>query len=84
MMVITSNVSGTRVELWCTVCRQRLTLGQAWLAFPTNGDQAEGKWIHRDCLNGQVEAVFGVPTITMMRGDAALSHLAVSLYQKNV
>ena len=79
MIVVTSNTSGTRVELWCWLCRERLPLSAAWMAFPVDADGQEGKWVHERCAAGQLRVMFGMPRAVMMRADMALSHLAGSL-----
>ena len=80
MIVVTSNSSGTRVELWCCLCRQRLGLTQAWMAFPVDAAGQEGKWVHQECIKGMMRTLVGQNRLTMMRADAALSHLADSLH----
>ena len=84
MIVVTSHTSGTRVELWCHVCKQRLPLGQAWLCFPADAEGIEGRWVHQPCAAGQVRVMFGTTRAVFMRGDAALSHLALSLNYTDV
>ena len=80
MIVVTSVSSGTRVELWCCICRERLPLPQAWFAFPADAQGQEGKWLHKDCAKGEVRRLFAENRAVMMRGDMALSHLALSLH----
>lgn len=79
MMVVTSNSSGTRVELWCCLCRCRLGLNQAWMCFPADCEGHEGRWVHEACVRGEIRRLFGESRAVMMRGAAALSHLAASL-----
>lgn len=78
-MVITSRREGLRVQLLCCVCRERLTSTTAWLVFPTDGERAEGRWVHRGCLNGRVATLFGAASCTLLRGSDALVHLAQNL-----
>jgi hypothetical protein len=79
MVVVTSHTSGTRVELWCCLCRRRLDLTQAWMAFPVDAEGHEGKWVHNRCAAGRLHELFGKNRAVLMRADAALSHLATSL-----
>jgi hypothetical protein len=68
-----------RLEWCCAICRQRCTSDTLWLAFPAQAEPVRGRWIHRDCLNGNAAAEFGTPHVTMMRGIDALRQLAEAL-----
>jgi hypothetical protein len=79
MIVVTSRASGTRVELHCCLCRQRLGLTQAWMAFPADADGAESKWVHEACVQGCLRRLFDQSHAVLMRADMALAHLALAL-----
>lgn len=79
MIVVTSRSSGTRVELVCCLCRRRLGLTQAWMCFPVDCEQQESKWVHEVCVKGELRRLFDQSRAVLMRADAALSHLAMSL-----
>ena len=79
MIVVTSNSSRTHVELWYCLCRHRLGLTQAWMAFPVDAAGQESKWVHEVCVKGEVRRLFHQSRAVMMCADAALSHLAASL-----
>jgi hypothetical protein len=79
MIVVTSRTSGTRIELVCCICRERLALASSWLAFPADAEGQEGKFVHGACARGSVQALLGTKKATFMRADMALSHLATSL-----
>jgi hypothetical protein len=79
MIVVTSRSSGTRVELVCCLCRRRLGLTQAWMAFPADAEEQESKWVHEACVRGGVRRLFDQSRAVLMRADMALAHLALSL-----
>jgi hypothetical protein len=79
MLVVTSRLGGTCVELLCSICERVLSRDSAWLVFPPNAERQVGQWVHRDCLQGNVERTCGEGHIVMMRGTAALTALMQSL-----
>jgi hypothetical protein len=63
------------VRLACTICGERGKLGDLWLAFPP-GEDVEGQWTHRRCVEGRVESAFGTKRLVLMNGHEALKRLA--------
>ncbi len=45
---------------------------------PPEDAASRALWVHRDCLDGQAEAVCGTPRVMLWRGDAALACLVQS------
>jgi hypothetical protein len=78
MVQVVNHPDAFRLLWCCRVCRQRCTLNDLWLVFPV-GSAVEGVWVHRRCVEGRVEALFGTRRITLMRGLDALRQLAASL-----
>jgi hypothetical protein len=85
MLTIVRHPGGLQVELRCAVCAQRLTLTTAWFAFPPidAGKNTTGRWLHRQCLDTRVKALFGTPAVTLMRADVVFERLAASLSDTN-
>jgi hypothetical protein len=78
MFVVSSRVSGTEVELWCSMCFRPLAHDMV-LVFPSDGVNVEGHWMHKACVDGRIRMLLGTKRVTMMTGWAALSHLATTL-----
>jgi hypothetical protein len=67
------------VFLCCDVCKRPLRLASSWLAFRPDQQLTEGRWVHKDCLDGTVETLFGQRRVTLLRGTEALQKVAASL-----
>jgi hypothetical protein len=78
MFVVTSRASGTRVELWCSVCFEPMA-DDVVLVFPSDGEHVEGHWVHQACVDGRIRTLLGTKRVTMMKGWAALDHLATAV-----
>jgi hypothetical protein len=78
MFIVTSRSSGTRIELWCSVCFGQLA-DDVVLVFPSDGERVEGHWMHKNCVDGRIRTLLGTKHVTMMTGWAALSHLATAI-----
>ena len=76
MLQVTSKVAGTRVRLVCAICRQPLPLEAVWLGFASDQEEAEGKFLHRACLQGNVVTLFGASAVTLLAGLEAFKRLA--------
>jgi hypothetical protein len=56
--------------LLCVVCRKPVALRDGWVGFhPVTADhpQSAGQWLHRACLNGQAETLFGGRRVVLWR-----------------
>jgi hypothetical protein len=65
--------------LLCVVCREPLPLRDGWVGFrPVTADRpsSDGQWLHRACLNGQAETLFGEKRVVLWRGIDVLHRLA--------
>jgi hypothetical protein len=66
--------------MWvCAICEEPFRrLNDIWLGFPPT-ECAEGRLIHRDCLNGQVETTFGMKRVALIYGEDAIRQVAKHL-----
>jgi hypothetical protein len=69
---------GLTVRVSCCICCQPMRLDTAWVGFVPpehSGEAAEGRWLHKSCVDGGVERVFGSPHVTLMRGFEVVTRL---------
>jgi hypothetical protein len=62
----------------CVVCRKALSIQQAWMAFPALGNgvtQAEGRFVHRQCIDGHGQETMQSGRFVLWRGASLLERL---------
>ncbi len=67
---------GVFVRMLCAICQTELPFEHAWLAFrPPEDRGSPALWVHRACIDGRAEQIYGAPHVTLWRGEAAFQGL---------